>query len=201
MSITYEHPLNDSLRICLKLEHCFAAFDHTMQQSDIWASRQSLRYLIEIMHLSDRPDLRSKLSQQVQAHLENLTPLQQKPGVDGKMLHALLQELQQFAQQLHQEHGKFGQVLRETEFLGNLNTRAHQPGGLNDLSHPSYQLWLQQTPEYRKQQIQHWHQEFAPLQAMITRLLQLLRDQHDAQNVIAEKGFFKPLSTQAGATN
>jgi cell division protein ZapD len=191
MSITFEYPLNDMLRTCLRIDQLFACLHQELKQPDTWAARHALRYLIEIIQVTDRTDLRTKLSQQVQLHLEALLPLREQQKVDQSMLERLIAELNGHAKVLHDQHGKFGQSLRDSAFLNGLNWRTHQSGGLNDNAHPSYQLWLQQDHAYRKQMLDQWYQDIQPLSKIVKRLLQLVRDHQQSQELDAKEGFYQ----------
>lgn len=190
MSIVYEHPMNDLMRVALRLEQLLMAMDHEIEQSDIWASRHALRCLMEILYVTDRTDLRTKLAQAIQMHIEIIHPLQNKEGVDPKKLDALLNELKAHAEYLHQQHGKFGQHCRNSHFLSPLNNQS-QAGSLNDLAHPSYQLWLRQSDAKRQKDLKGWRAAFEPLHKIIGRLLQLTRDQGTYESHQTQHGFFQ----------
>lgn len=191
MSITFEYPLNDTLRTCLRIDQLFTCLQHELKQSSIWAARHAIRYLIEIIQITDRNDLRTKLTQHVQLHLETLTSLRTQEQVDQNMLDKLINELHGYAKTLHEQHGKFGQNLRDSAFLSSLNWRTHQSGGLNDGALPSYQLWLQQSHEHRHAMLKAWHQTIQPLGQIVKRLLQLVREHQQNQSLTAQKGFYQ----------
>ena len=60
--IYFEHPLNDQMRICLRLERLFAKLLQNMNHPDKYHSQMALKALIQIIDVIDRPDLKSKLS-------------------------------------------------------------------------------------------------------------------------------------------
>lgn len=190
MSIVYEHPMSDLMRIAMRLEQLLMAMDHEIKSSSPWSSRHALRCLMEILYVTDRTDLRTKIAQAMQMHIETINPLLNKEGVDPKKCLALLTELKAHADFLHHQHGKFGQDCRNSHFLSPLNNQS-QPGSLNDLAHPSYQLWLKQTAAKRQNDLKTWREAFEPLHRMIHRLLQLTRDQGVYASHQTHNGFFQ----------
>ena len=64
-SIIYEQPANELLRTCLRLEHLFTQLDYHYQNCvSLYHLRSAIRLLLEIINILDRPDLKSKLSQE-----------------------------------------------------------------------------------------------------------------------------------------
>ncbi len=61
--IVFEQPLNEQMRICLRLEQLFKQLKESMSQSSISASKIALTALLKIISVVDRPDLKSKLTQ------------------------------------------------------------------------------------------------------------------------------------------
>lgn len=191
MSITFEVPLNDLMRSCLRLESLFAGLHQALKQTDAWSTKNALQHILDILQVSDRPDLRTKLLQQLQMHIDALTPLQGQSHVNQSMLVTLLKELSQQAKTLHEQRGKFAQDLRELAFVGHLQLRATTPGGVSQLCDPCYQLWLQQRPKQRHDMLTNWAKALTPLQQIVERILQLLREQPQHNEVIAQRGFYQ----------
>ena len=49
--ITYEQPLNELIRVCLRLEQLFLQFDHKITDTPIFGPRHIETIIINILHL------------------------------------------------------------------------------------------------------------------------------------------------------
>ena len=58
--IIYEQPLNELIRICLRLEYLFGLIKQGRKNTD---NRQTIRAMLDILSITERPDLRTKLGQ------------------------------------------------------------------------------------------------------------------------------------------
>jgi cell division protein ZapD len=59
--VIYEQPVNEHVRVCLRLEQLFNQTLHWMRGTSAWDSRAAISALLEILNVLDRPDLKAKL--------------------------------------------------------------------------------------------------------------------------------------------
>lgn len=189
--ITYEQPLNELIRVSLRLEHLFNKIEENIHLPSNWGARNALAGLLEIVNIVDRPDLKTKLTKALSYHAEKLTPLRDSPQVDGEKLGQLLDNLDYLIDHLYALPGKIGHPLRESEFLNNIRSHLNNPGGACNFSLPAYQLWLEQPFQVREQSLQHWYHEFEPLHQATNILLQLTRGARKGEHKTATAGFFQ----------
>ena len=62
--LIYDQPFNETIRVCLRLEQLFQSIDHQMNELSIPGTRQLIHLIINLLHLLDRPDLKSKLAKE-----------------------------------------------------------------------------------------------------------------------------------------
>ena len=95
--IIYEQPLNELLRVSLRLEHLFHQLDNCQpeQISTPQHSRTIIKLIIDLLNLLDRPDLKFKLSQEFNRLMSTFSRLQRAPEISHKMLNNTLERLQQ----------------------------------------------------------------------------------------------------------
>ena len=190
-TITYEQPLNDPLRICLRLERLFKVVNTHVGSMDHQSSRHILFAILEILNVIDRPDLKSKLTQTLTQLASNLGQLEQFPQVDKGRLHDVLATLDRLIVGLQQVEGKVGENLRANGFLNHVRLHLGHPGGVCDFTTPALALWLHYTPEERQKFLNNWRSEFVILESIVEVILKLSREGASSQRVMVNKGFYQ----------
>lgn len=189
--ITFEQPLNEHIRICLRLEHLFKQAEVGLNAETVSATRSALWAILETLNVIDRPDLKAKLTSALSQQAQTLATLENRPGVDEKKLQAVLSGLDRLIDSLHNSHGKLGKSLRENPFLNTIRQHLHNPGGACDYATPSYFLWLKQTSDARSMDLKKWFAEFANLREIVDTLLDLTRHSASPKKQIAKQSFFQ----------
>lgn len=189
--ITYEQPLNEHIRVCLRLEHLFQQILNNINEPTEANSRTAILALLETLNVIDRPDLKTKLTKALTQHAATLTQLEVLPQVDNSKLKSILTELDRHIDQLYTTQGKIGQTLRNNEFLNSIRQHLYNPGGATNFSNPAFQLWLQQPANRRIEDLNIWFQEFNQLREVVELLLRLTRQSSTPIEKYAEKGFYQ----------
>lgn len=190
-TITYEQPLNEHIRVCLRLEHLFQQILLNLENSTEWGSRTTIIALLETLNVIDRPDLKTKLTKALTQHAATLTQLEILPQVDNTKLRHILSELDRLIDQLYTTHGKIGQNLRNNEFLNSIRQHLYNPGGAVNFSNPAFQLWLQKPAVIRVSDLKVWLSEFDQLRDVIELLLRLTRQSSLPLEKYADNGFYQ----------
>jgi cell division protein ZapD len=190
-TITFEQPLNEYVRVCLRLEHLFALINQHIGSQNEWECRAALSGMLEALNVIDRPDLKSKITQALTQHAHALSQLEEKPNVDHHKLQEILIELGQLTENLYKKQDKMGHNLRTNAFLNSIRQHMANPGGACAFSTPAYHLWLQQEPEIRHHNLKEWYSEFDQIKIAVKLLLQLTRGSTLPQSLIALQGFYQ----------
>ena len=191
--IVYEQPLNELIRVCLRLEQLFFQVDYMAQDVSPIGTRNIVSTMNNILHLLDRPDLKAKLAKELGHHLSNLMRLENTPNIDHDKLRQLLRQLDDLIRCFIDSNGKIGQSLREVEMLSNLRLHLTTPGGGCSFDIPLYHYWLQQPVEKRKETIQSWLMEFNNIRTTVALILQLVREGTKVAEKTADNGFYQEL--------
>lgn len=191
--ITYEQPLNELIRVCLRLEQIFHLIDHHITDTSLFGTRDTVAAIISLLHILDRPDLKAKLAKELSYHFALLSRLENTPEIDKTKLTRLLQQLDELTRLFIDSSGKIGQNLRDIELLNNLRLHLASPGGGCSFDIPLYHYWLQQPSEKRLASIQSWLKEFNHIRLATELILQLLRESTKIQSRVAEQGFYQEL--------
>ncbi len=190
-TITFEQPLNEYVRACLRLEQLFDRVLQNINCENSWACRIAVEGMLEALNVIDRPDLKSKFTKALSQHANALAQLETKPNVDHAKLQKILSELDNLIDSLYKTADKMGQELRNNPFLNSIRQHMGNPGGAALFSTPAYHLWLQLPSAVCSQNLQTWLGEFAQLQTAVKLLLQLTRGSSHPQSVVAIEGFYQ----------
>lgn len=171
-TIRYEHPLSERIRNFLRLEHLFARFRDTSHSSDVCAHHTALFTLFEIMEAAARAELKLDILQELE---RQKIMVGQYPQWTAEQQQTRLDALQQAMQNLQNVHQKFGQHLRENEWLMAIKQRMLVPGGTSPFDLPSYFYWQNLDADVRRQQLHQWIQSLLPTYEAIYLLLHILR--------------------------
>jgi len=191
--ITYEQPLSEQIRMCLRLEYLFEQVEYYLNSSitSHWDLRQAMNSLLEILNIADRPDIKNKLGRSLNQHASSLAQLEKLPDIDKQKLHNTLKQIDQLSDSIQINTKKIGQELHENEFLMAIQQRLYTPAGTCNFSLPSYHLWLQQDKTVLKQQILGWLDSFKQLLEITNIMLKLTRESASFKTMIASGGFYQ----------
>jgi cell division protein ZapD len=190
-SIIYEQPLNELIRLCLRLEHLFQLIDYHHNQPFVENSRSAMTALLEVLNVIERPDLKTKLVKTLTHHADNLAQLEKIGHVDQHKLANCLAELDNLIDILHSLPGRIGQALKENDFLSTVRARLSIPAGDSNFNLLGYQRWLAHPAERRIQDLKHWMQSYDQLKAATDFLLKLTRQNANPIQITIEDGFLQ----------
>lgn len=187
--ITYESPLNDAMRLCLRIEHLFQQYKTAIQNSEP-SKKSAVIALLRIWETIDRPDLKSKLGQTLSQYNITLNQLCKQPNIDQSKLMQLLKDLDNHHQALHNNYTRLGESLRQNEFLYNLRFNLSNPGGLAPDKTPALNLWLRKPPKEQLHDLSKWIDPFQDINALCTTLLAITRESTPLDQMKALQGFY-----------
>ncbi len=187
--IFYEHPLNELIRVCLRLECLFRQTQHYIKEDNYFDSRAAIQSLIEVINVLDRPDFKSKLTTELIHFKEVIQQLEKKANVNTEKSQAMIETLSKHITYLETTFGKFGQSLRANEFLTSIRYSLARPGGGWSFDVPLYHHWLQKTGKERQTDLQAWFNDVIEIKYIIEYMLNIIRDWHTDETQLAESGF------------
>jgi len=188
--IIYEQPLNEPMRICLRLEQLFNQLKHYINRPDPESSKHALISIAKILDVIKRPDLKSKLAQTLTQHATTLGQIERFPQVDPERLQDLLKQLDSLISNFHHQTCRIGERLRNNEFLNNIRLRLGNPGGACLYSIPAFTLWLEKSTEIRFKDLNLWTSEFNQLQQIVNLILHITRNSGETIELNATNGFY-----------
>jgi cell division protein ZapD len=188
--ITYEQPINELMRSCLRLEFLFKRVDYYLENFSIGESTEIIMdNLMDILNLLERPDLKSKLAQEFHRHVITFSRLSQLPNVNQVTLEKTLKQLEQLMTYFLHAQGKIAQALKDDPFIASIRTHFNSPGDCY-IDSPMYVYWLNQSEKLREQQIHVWIDSLTQVRSAIDILLRITRESTVLKEVSAMDGFY-----------
>ncbi|MBF0803558.1 MULTISPECIES: cell division protein ZapD [Neisseria] len=189
--IRFEHPLSERVRSFLRIEHLFRRF-HTeslRQENSPWPHHLALFTLFEIMECAGRAELKLDILQELERQKQFAAV-----GRIGGGQTALSAQLHAVAENLQGIKQKFGQHLRENDWLMAIKQRMSVAGGTSPFDLPAYYFWQQQPYAHRLADLQKWAATLLPTQEAVGMLLSILRGNAVTVDCVAQKGSYQSSS-------
>lgn len=190
-TIIYEYPLNERVRTLLRLEDLYDRLAYFAAQQESRQHEVALATLFEILDVAGRADIKSELLQELDRQKHQLGSLRANPAVSLSALDAALEQVTQSYRQLLNATGRFGQHLRDNEWLMAIKQRAALPGGICEFDAPAYHYWLHRDADDRRADLANWTAPLQPLGAALRLVLKLLRESAHPGAVVARGGAFQ----------
>jgi cell division protein ZapD len=188
--ITYEYPLNEKVRTLLRLEDLYEKVRYFLGNTEPLQHHVALVTLFEILDVATRADFKSDLLQELERQKHTLDGYRSHPNVDVAKLDEAIQEIERTSASLLAAAGKFGQHLRDNEWLMGIKQRCGIPGGACRFDLPSYHYWLQQDEQVRMRDLSQWLDPTWPIYEGTRIVLRLLRESARPATVLARQGMY-----------
>lgn len=194
---TFEQPLNERIRMCLRVETLMRRFHYFETLKGDWSAYSALLTILELTSLLERGDFKQELMKELDRQHVALIGLSSHQEVDPGKLKLVLNQQEHAIERMHRLNGKLGEHLKRDDFLLGIKQRTSIPGGSCDFDLPQLRFWLNQTHDERLADLHEWVAPYRELEDVIVLILQVIRDSAIDKTVIAEKGFYqKALDTK-----
>lgn len=190
-SVIYEFPLNERIRLFMRLEQLFCQLDHFMEGDSVWDSRAVIATMLDILTLFSRNDLKSEALKELDRHSSVLSKMTRGADYDQAKVDRVVTRLESLSRELYASPGKIGLTLMENELFKSISQRSSIPGGTCSFDLPAYYHWLQLSDRQRKQDLDNWIRPFRQIRAAIDMLLSFTRTCAAPSEEVAEGGFFQ----------
>jgi cell division protein ZapD len=189
--ITYEFPLNERIRVFIRLEQLFQEFGHFSSGPTIPDKRAAISVLLDIMSIFRRNDLKSEILKELDRHAKVLNKYADSQNVDPKQLESILNQLTETSKKLYATSGKIGIAIMESDLFQSITQRSSIPGGTCSFDLPEFHYWLEQEESIRLKDLGRWSQPFNEIHNAIALILDFIRHSNAPSEEIAEAGFFQ----------
>lgn len=190
-SFFFEQPLNERVRILLRIEHLIKKLDYFKGLNNDTASYHAILAVLEITALVERGDVKQEIIKELERQHKVLSALMVHKGVDKSRLELTLSKLKHALNSMHGLDGKLGSHLKKIDFLLTIKQRASIPGGSCDFDLPELRFWLNLDHKARLKDIERWSAKYYQIYEVLALALNIIRDSGHPEKVIANKGFFQ----------
>jgi len=188
---TYEFPLNERIRVFMRLEQLFRQLSHFMTGASIFDKRAAIDVLLDILTIFSRSDLKSELIKELERHTKYLNQLANSQQVDNQKLQEILAELNQSSRNLYSANGKIGIKVMESDLFQSISQRNTIPGGSCSFDLPAFHYWLEQDQVEQQKDLERWTQPFTDIRTSIELILGFIRNSSNPSQETAHAGFFQ----------
>ena len=190
-SITYEFPLNEKIRVFIRLEHLFNQFIHFSASPDMNDKRAAISVLLDIISIFKRSDLRSEVLKELTRQNTALKKIANSEGVNQEKLQEILNQLDDVTKKLHGLTEKMGLTNADNNLLQSIAQRSSIPGGSCSFDLPEYHYWLSQDEAYRIRDLENWFKPFKDINTAVNYILNFIRNSCNPKSETALAGFFQ----------
>lgn len=187
----FEFPLNERMRVFLRLEQLFKQISYFMDKSSIWDSRAAVTMLLDVLTIFTRNDLKSEILKELERHSGVLARIARSQNVDQSKLQQLRDQLEYITHTLYSTSGKIGLGLMENELFKSIAQRTSIPGGTCGFDLPEYHYWLEQDEQTRQQDLIEWTRPFMIIRDAVDLILGFIRQSAVPSQENAEAGYFQ----------
>ena len=195
--ISYEFPLNERMRVFMRLEQLFLQLDHFLLGTSIWDKRATVNTLVDILQVFGRHDLKAEMLKELKRHSNRLNRLSSHKGVDTTRLLNILSELNEASKKLYATSGKIDLASMKSNLFETITQRNSIPGGTCSFDLPAYHYWLEQYKEIHNEDLQSWVSQFSPTRTAIDLILNFIRLSGVSTQETAKNGFYQATLDQA----
>lgn len=187
--VIYEQPLNERLRMLLRIEFLLRRAHANLPVPSPWAARTTLDSLIQLQELLTRFEARQDLLKMLERHQHHMEKIRKSPQADTKRVDAVLDEIREASQALHADTTTTGMHLRRIELINGLRQSAMVPGGAGGSEHPYLHYWLHRDAGTREKDLRGWLSGFSTLEKAVNLSLWLTRAAGVPDTLTAAGGF------------
>ncbi|MEQ1636927.1 MAG: cell division protein ZapD [Methylococcales bacterium] len=189
--ITYEFPLNERIRVFIRIEQLFMQLQHFLQETTVSDTRAAIKTLMDLLAIFSRNDIKSEILKEIDRHAKAFGLMTNIPGVDTEKLKAILHDLDQMGRRLYANNEKLGVSVMQSDLFQSISQRSSIPGGTCSFDLPAFHYWLEQDDSVLRNDLEQWTQPFNDINQAINMLLNFIRKSGRTTNEVAEAGFFQ----------
>ncbi|ALG67990.1 cell division protein ZapD [Beggiatoa leptomitoformis] len=189
--VTYEQPLNDRIKNMLRLEYLFGGLNYHIKGPSAWDSRTVVDYIVKVLDVMERLDLREDLIQDLEHHLLGLERWRRIPNADAERVNQLILQAQHLLDRLRALSGPPNQLISQLPLINLIKQRSNIAGGLCRFDVPAYHFWLQKNPKQRLHDINEWLAPLESIREAIELDLYMIRNSAKTSQETAMTGYFQ----------
>lgn len=188
--VVFEHPLNEKVRVLLRLELLFSQLQSSKNTDDYPTLLAFFRTLFDSIELLERNDVRSTLTYYLDLLEKSMVKWSSHPEVKNDSLQEKLAEAIRLQNDVV-NMTKACQQLKDDKFLASLRQRFSIAGGVCDFELPQLHFWRLLPTEKREQSVNEWMNILLPLMQALSFSLMFVRESSSYEQIKAKDGFYQ----------
>ncbi len=189
--ITYEFPLNERIRVFIRIEQLFIQLHHFLAGPTVLDKRAAIKTLLDILMIFSRNDLKSEILKEIERHSKIFSQMADSANVDNNKLQKILSQLNAMSKKLYASNGKIGINVMASDLFQSISQRSAIPGGTCSFDLPAFHYWLEKDSQNQLNDLEQWVKPFSDIQIAIDTLLDFIRNSGHTTQEVAEAGFFQ----------
>lgn len=189
-SAIYEHPLNERVRVLMRLELLFGLLDGHKDVSDRVGIQSFFSVLFNCIEVLERNDIRPTLSFYLDILEKNMVRWSAHPDIYDENLQSNLEQAVKLQHQVSTMN-KVCNDLKEDKFLASLRQRFSIAGGSCCFDLPQLDYWCNKPIEQRQLDVDEWINIVKPLRQALDFTLHFLRELGPFEDKSAINGFYQ----------
>lgn len=189
--ITYEFPLNERIRLFMRVEQLFQQIHHFSQGDSLWDSRALITHMLEMLNLLGRNDLKSEVLKELDRHTTALTRIAKKEGSDVQRISEILSSLEVMSRTIYAIPGRVGGELMDDDLIKSIAQRTSIPGGTCSFDLPAFHRWLHLDRQQRVSDLNRWLESLQIMRTAISSLLGFIRSCSEVSTQMAAGGYYQ----------
>lgn len=194
--VVFEHPLNEKVRVLLRLELLFQQLDAYQNTNNYPFLLSYFRNLFDCIELLERNDVRSTLSYYLDLLEKSMVKWSAHPEVKNDSLQEKLAEAVRLQSEV-MNMTKACQQLKEDKFLVSLRQRFSIAGGACDFELPQLHYWRLQGQTNRDRDVEQWLSILLPLKEALDFSMMFIRESNRYEHHAAAHGFYQNSCNEA----
>ncbi|MDO4435162.1 MAG: cell division protein ZapD [Cardiobacteriaceae bacterium] len=184
----YEHPLNERIRLLMRLESLFLQMKQFHQNYDYYGVQWFFDALFDVLDFLHRYEIRSELIKELQSYKTAIERQSFMMHHDEEMLQSAMMRIDESIRQIYGLNLNTLVNFRENELLNSLRQRNFNQSGNCLFEVPAFQYWLNQTQGKQSAFLVDCYQYFQPIMECVLLILQLVREEATCEAVESEEG-------------
>jgi cell division protein ZapD len=189
--IVYEFPLNERIRVFIRLEQLFLQLDHFLAGPTIWDKRSAVNTLLTLLNIFSRNDVKTEVLKELDRQTSKFRQIAKTGAVDNNTIEQLLEDLNEMSTQLYKANGKIGVATMKCNLFQEISQRSTIPGGTCSFDLPGFHYWLEQSDRIQYKNLDIWTRPFIYIRQAIVLILNFIRTSNDAEQLQADTGFYQ----------
>ena len=187
---TYEQPLNERIRLFMRLESMFFQMKNFHQADEYYSIQLFLDALFDVLDFLHRYEIRAEIIKELQGYKTGIDREHFALGWTLEERVATLENIDMSLQEAYSLNFNPISALRENELFTSLRQRNFNQSGNCLFEVPAYQYWLLQNENHEIPFLQQCYEMFLPIARAVALVLQLVRAGAEITNEYTDDGIF-----------